>query len=236
MCRGSVWPWPLGMAGQRSNLKWGELAAFQDESIHILCRLLSTKNTYYIIYPRVHKSMLRDDLRMKINAKLIVRNDTFIHLWFYYSTFLFAKSFFEMIASKTRDKSVMVMQFALTPRSAVCRPLGVPSFYTCISACPFLWGTLWSCCVCSCSRHGFCSLGLEVPPRWQNHGGSLEALVPVSLSLLFSAQFCSKTCIKYYKFRKVVFRLYLVYVYFEHLILIPNEQILHCSVIVRLEE
>lgn len=99
--------------------------------------------------------------------------------------FLFAKSFFEMIASKTRDKSVMVMQFALTPRLAVCRPLGVPSFYTCISACPFLWGTLWSCCVCSCSRHGFCSLGLEVPPRWQNHGGSLEALVPVSLSLLF---------------------------------------------------
>lgn len=61
MCRGSVWPWPLGMAGQRSNLKWGELAAFQDESIHILCRLLSTRNTYYIIYPRVHKSTLRDD-------------------------------------------------------------------------------------------------------------------------------------------------------------------------------
>lgn len=61
MCRGSVWPWPLGMAGQRSNLKWGELAPFQDESIHILCRLLSTRNTYYIIYPRVHKSTLRDD-------------------------------------------------------------------------------------------------------------------------------------------------------------------------------
>lgn len=63
---------------------------------------------------------------------------TLLYIYDSITVLFVAKSFFEMIASKTRDKSVMVMQFALTPRLAVCRPLGVPSFYTCISACPFL--------------------------------------------------------------------------------------------------
>lgn len=31
--------------------------------------------------------------KMKIKAKLIVRNDTFIHLWFYYSTYFVCKIF-----------------------------------------------------------------------------------------------------------------------------------------------
>lgn len=181
MCGLDLWEW------QDKGRTWSgvNLLPFRTNRyiFSVVCSLQGTHITSYIReYTNLRYATIK---KMKIKAKLIVRNDTFIHLWFYHSTFLFAKSFFEMIASKTRDKSVMVMQFALTPRLAVCRPLGVPSFYTCISACPFLWGTLWSCCVCSCSRHGFCSLGLEVPPRWQNHGGSLEALVPVSLSLLF---------------------------------------------------
>ena len=56
MCGGSVGSRSQWLTGQRSNLEWGKPTSLQDKPVHILCCLLTKVETYYIIYPKAHKS------------------------------------------------------------------------------------------------------------------------------------------------------------------------------------